>query len=195
MVYLGVRRRNMAEFIGIIGSDFSLPLPKTNSICLLDLKFRYEEYRRTILLFQTESTGAEELFPCIVRNRTLIVPREILEHMGLSPGARFYYVYWPTSPDMPILIKKDDACARCGDYSIPRLLRRPIFRGDNRGVCSKCRKEMWIEVHKDILDFEDCPDNGDTEYNESELSSLFKEILAEDIIEESRNGTLGHIER
>jgi len=180
----------MAEFIGTISSDFSLPLPETRSICFDDLKFRYEGRRRTILLFQVDHGGSEELLPCVVRQQKLFIPKEILVDMGLYLGDRFYYKYSPNQEHIPILIKKDNACAKCGEYSLPSILYKPIFGQQSRGVCPRCRIIIHNDILGDILDSEICPDNINTEFDEAEMDRSFCETLIEDRLEESRNGTL-----
>lgn len=191
----------MAEFIGLVDSDLSLPLPNTTAIYTNNLRYIYEDDRRTIVLYQDGISGRLLHVP---PTRKLYFPENIIKHMGLSPGRRFYYIYSPYHNRTTILIKKDFACARCGDYSLPgnpvRLYWENYY---GRGVCRECvsdilKETLFPEEYDD--DFYDGYSEDEisdilTEEEEYEIDKKLSDAIKSDKLEESMNGTLPRVTR
>lgn len=89
----------MAEFVGLVNDDLSLPLPETDMIDIAHLRYVFDAIHGIAILYQKGREG--ERVSVDRRPRLLHLPAWILGVMGLSPGDRFYSCMTLFSPTIP----------------------------------------------------------------------------------------------
>lgn len=173
----------MADFIGRARMDGSIPLPTTAAVSFEGLYYSYEKSNHKIYLRSKEGKPVQ-----VSADRSLVFPKEILNHMGITPGCMILMTYSVVAPHSRITISNHETCARCGDPSVPRHMLRPMFARFSL-VCGKCRAEIMKELDQP----EECEDYLTPE-EEAESERQMEAAIEREREEERTNNSL-HIRR